>query len=153
MGLTCGRLRGEARVYPTRAPATATGFADPTPVTSDTAPVPQDSETPQRPRTPRVRLRACGRAPPLGGSVLDNSVILVYSENAEGGHTKVNMPFLLIVSGGGHFKTGRHVQCGGAPHNRLLLSIAGAFGLPGPDGSPDHFGDPDFGGGPLSGLT
>lgn len=85
--------------------------------------------------------------------MLDNSVILVCSENAEGGHTKVNMPFLLIVSGGGHFKTGRHVQCGGAPHNRLLLSIAGAFGLPGPDGSPDHFGDPDFGGGPLSGLT
>ncbi|HEY0138435.1 MAG TPA: DUF1552 domain-containing protein [Nannocystis sp.] len=89
----------------------------------------------------------------LGGSVLDNSVILVCSENAEGSHTKVNMPFLLIGSAGGHFRTGRHVQCGGAPHNRLLLSLAEAFGLPGPDGSPDHFGDPDFGGGPLSGLT
>lgn len=89
----------------------------------------------------------------LGGSVLDNSVILVCSENAEGSHTKTNMPFLLIGSAGGHFKTGRHVQCGGAPHNRLLLSLAEAFGLPGPDGSPDSFGDPDFGGGPLSGLT
>jgi len=89
----------------------------------------------------------------LGGSVLDNSVILVCSENAEGSHTKVNMPFLLLGSAGGHFKTGRHVQCGGAPHNRLLLSLAGAFGLPGPDGSSDYFGDPDFGGGPLSGLT
>ncbi len=89
----------------------------------------------------------------LGGSVLDNSVILVCSENAEGSHTKTNMPFLLLGGAGGHFRTGRHLQFGGVPHNRLLLSIAGAFGLGGPDGSLDHFGDPDFGGGPLPGLT
>jgi hypothetical protein len=88
----------------------------------------------------------------LGGSVLDNSVILVCSENAEGGHTKTNMPFLTIGSAGGHFRTGRHVQFSGVPHNRLLLSIANAFGLEGPEG-PDHFGDPEFGGGPLPGLT
>lgn len=90
----------------------------------------------------------------LGGSVLDNSVILVCSENAEGSHTKVNMPFLLLGSAGGHFRTGRHVQCGGVPHNRLLLSVANAMGLAtGPEGSPDTFGDPDFGGGPIAGLT
>lgn len=90
----------------------------------------------------------------LGGSLLDNSVILVCSENAEGSHTKVNMPFLLIGSGGGHFRTGRHVQCGGVPHNRLLLSVANAMGVAtGPEGSADTFGDPDFGGGPIAGLT
>lgn len=89
----------------------------------------------------------------LGGSVLDNSVILVCSENAEGSHTKINMPFLLLGSAGGHFRTGRHVQCGNVPHNRLLLSLAGAFGLPGPEGSTDYFGDPEFAGGPIPGLT
>jgi hypothetical protein len=89
----------------------------------------------------------------LGGSVLDNSVILVCSENAEGSHTKTNMPFLLLGSAGGHFRTGRHVQCGNVPHNRLLLSLAGAFGLPGPEGSTDYFGDPEFAGGPIPGLT
>ena len=80
----------------------------------------------------------------LGGSVLDNSVILVCSENADGSHSKVNMPFLLLGSAGGHFRTGRHVQCGGVPHNRLLLSLSEAFGLPGPEGSTDYFGDPEL---------
>ena len=34
-----------------------------------------------------------------------------------------------------------------------MANLAGAFGLPGPEGSTDYFGDPEFAGGPIPGLT
>ncbi|HVY31373.1 MAG TPA: DUF1552 domain-containing protein [Polyangiaceae bacterium] len=79
------------------------------------------------------------------GTVLDNSVIVVGNDMNEGsGHYVGGMPFLLIGSCGGYFKTGRTVKLGnwanktgeywngdsGVPHNKLLASLSNAMDVP-----------------------
>jgi hypothetical protein len=83
------------------------------------------------------------------GSLLDNTTIVWTNELGKGNsHTLDNIPFVL-VGGGLGFKMGRNVKYDKTPHNRLLLSIAHAFGH-----RITKFGNPDFcGAGPLDKLT
>jgi hypothetical protein len=64
-----------------------------------------------------------------GGSLLDNTTIVWTNELGQGNsHTLDNIPFVL-VGGGLNFKMGQSIKYPKAvPHNRLLLSMAHAFG-------------------------
>jgi hypothetical protein len=79
------------------------------------------------------------------GTVLDNSVIAVGNDMNEGsGHYVAGLPFVLIGSCGGYFKTGRTVKLGNwankngeywngdsnVPHNKLLASLSNAMDVP-----------------------
>jgi hypothetical protein len=82
------------------------------------------------------------------GSMLDNTTIIWTNELGKGNsHTLDNIPFVL-VGGGLGFKMGRALNLKNVAHNRLLLSLAHAFGHP-----LKKFGNPDYcGDGPLTGL-
>jgi hypothetical protein len=85
-------------------------------------------------------------APEGGGSVLDNTVILVAQDMNEGSnHGIFSIPYLIIGSGGGFFKTGRMVTFPSqVPNNQLLTSIAHAMGLKVAGvGNPKYTGDLD----------
>jgi hypothetical protein len=79
------------------------------------------------------------------GSLLDNTLVVWTNELGKGNsHTLDDIPFVL-VGGGLGFQMGRSLKLPQVPHNRLLLSLAHAFGHPIP-----QFGNPDFCvGGPL----
>jgi len=83
------------------------------------------------------------------GSVFDNTVILWTNEQSKGNnHDRMDMPYVLAGSAGGHFETGRYVtRDGRVPHNHLMVSLLHAFDI-----GEDVFGDPQFATGPLSGL-
>ena len=87
--------------------------------------------------------------PGTGGTLLDNTTLVWTNELGQGNsHTLDNIPFVL-VGNGLDFQMGRSLKCGGVPHNRLLLSLAHAFGH-----RLERFGNPDFcGDGPLGNLT
>jgi hypothetical protein len=80
------------------------------------------------------------------GSLLDHTTIVWTNELGKGNsHTQDNIPFVL-VGGGLGFKTGRSLKFPKVPHNRLLMSLAHAFGH-----RVKAFGKPDFcAAGPLS---
>jgi hypothetical protein len=83
------------------------------------------------------------------GSLLDNTLIVWTNELGQGNsHTLDNIPFVL-VGGGLDFAMGRSLKLPKVSHNRLLLSLAHAFGH-----NLKTFGNPDFcSEGPLSQLT
>ncbi len=83
------------------------------------------------------------------GSLLDNTLVVWTNELGKGNsHTLDNIPFVL-VGNGLDFKMGRSLKYKKLPHNRLLLSLAHAFGH-----RIDRFGNPNYcAGGPLPGLT
>jgi hypothetical protein len=83
-------------------------------------------------------------------TLLDNTVLVWGNELSVGStHSHKDVPFLTIGSAGGYFKTGRYLELGGVPNNRLLVSILNAMGV-----EASTFGHPDFGqAGPLPGLT
>lgn len=79
------------------------------------------------------------------GTTLDNTVIVTANDMNEGnGHYVGTIPFVLIGSAGGYFRTGRAVRLGswvgktgaywrsdaGVPHNKLLASLSNAMGVP-----------------------
>jgi hypothetical protein len=66
------------------------------------------------------------------GTALDNSVIMTATDMNDGAdHFVGKIPFLLIGSCGGYFKTGKVVQYpDGTPHNKLLATIGNAMGVP-----------------------
>ena len=79
------------------------------------------------------------------GTALDHSVIAVGNDMNEGSsHYVGGLPFVLVGSCGGYFKTGRTVQLGAwqgksgeywkgdgeVPHNKLLASIGNAMDIP-----------------------
>jgi hypothetical protein len=79
------------------------------------------------------------------GTALDNSVIAVGNDMAEGSsHYIAGLPFVLIGSCGGYFKTGRTVKLGNwanktgeywkgdsnVPHNKLLATLSNAMDVP-----------------------
>jgi hypothetical protein len=69
--------------------------------------------------------------PEGGGTALDNSVIVVGNGQEDGASHKVSpIPFMLIGSCGGYFKTGRALNFAGQPHNRLLATICNAMDVP-----------------------
>jgi hypothetical protein len=100
--------------------------------------------------------------PEAGGTMLDNSVIVAANDMNEGAaHYVGGIPFLMIGSCGGVFRTGRCVRLGnfatrtgayyrgsgGVPHNRLLATLCNAMDVP-----VAGFGDPKYPG-TLSELT
>jgi len=76
------------------------------------------------------------------GTVLDNTVILVTNDMSEGAaHYVGQIPYLIIGSGGGFFKTGRMVTFPNqVPNNQLLTSILHAMGMTSVTG----VGDPKY---------
>lgn len=102
-----------------------------------------------------------------GGSVLDNTIILWGNELGDAsGHMNVRVPTVLAGGAGGRFRMGRFLHArpagsnplsnwtgpgtplpGAVAHNKLLVSIAQAFGV-----NQNTFGHPDYVG-PLAGLT
>ncbi|QRN99529.1 DUF1552 domain-containing protein [Archangium violaceum] len=96
--------------------------------------------------------------PEGNGTALDNTVILWGNELANpAGHTGVGVPIVLAGGAGGRFRMGRYLRLrpgvdplstwtgsgilqGAVAHNKLLVSIANAFGLP----KRTTFGHPDY---------
>jgi hypothetical protein len=84
------------------------------------------------------------------GTLFDNTLIVWVNELGEGPpHSHTRIPFSIIGSCQGYFRTGRYVNFpGGTYHNDLLVSIAQAMGV-----DITTFGDTRFSKGPLTGLT
>lgn len=79
------------------------------------------------------------------GNLLDESLVLYTSENADGdSHGRNNMPYMLAGHVGG-FRTGRVVKANGAPTGGLHCSIINYFGV-----ELSKYGDPSSG--PIAGL-
>lgn len=82
-------------------------------------------------------------------TLLDNTVVVWVNELGKGNsHTRRDIPFMLAGSCGGHFRTGQHIEAGGEPHGKLLVSLTHAMGKP-----VNTFGEPQYSQGPLGGLT
>jgi Protein of unknown function (DUF1552) len=92
-----------------------------------------------------ILVKGLADTPEVGGSALDNTVIMTGNGMCEGAdHGVQGIPWLLIGSCGGYFKTGRVVKFGtwigktgnyytapsGVPHNKLLATIGNAMGVP-----------------------
>ena len=68
--------------------------------------------------------------PGASGSMLDHTTVVWTNELGKGNsHTLNDIPFVL-VGGGLGLKTGRSLKLKQVPHNRLLLTLAHAFGHP-----------------------
>jgi hypothetical protein len=81
-----------------------------------------------------------------GGTILDNSLIVMGNDMSEGSfHSVSNIPYVLVGGAGGALKTGRTVKVGkwaqatgnywssgntGVPHNQLLATISNLLGVP-----------------------
>jgi len=82
-------------------------------------------------------------------TLLDNSVVVWVNELGKGNnHTRRDIPFVLAGGCQGYFNTGRHLELGGEPHGKLLVSLTHAMGKP-----VSTFGVPQYSQGPLGGLT
>lgn len=67
-----------------------------------------------------------------GRSILDNSMIVYGSGNADGNrHTHSNLPIVLAGKGGGSLQSGRYKKLGGQPMSNLFLSMADRMGATG----------------------
>ncbi|MEZ6140046.1 MAG: DUF1552 domain-containing protein [Zavarzinella sp.] len=77
--------------------------------------------------------------PGSSGSMLDHTTIIWTNELGKGNsHTMNNIPFIL-VGGGLGFKMGRTIKYRNIAHNRLLMSLAHAYGHHVKQfGNPDH---------------
>lgn len=92
------------------------------------------------------------QVPEAGGTMLDNTIIFVPTEIGAG-HTAAGLQFVTIGGKGLGVRTGRYLRLGtdraagkGVPHQRLLVSLLNALGVPDPT-----FGD-DPGSGGLPGF-
>lgn len=75
-----------------------------------------------------ARLKATSEG---GGSILDNSVVMITSEFSNGTHVHSPLPMFLVGRAGGAFqKMGQTVDAKWVAHNDLLLSLANAMGVP-----------------------
>jgi hypothetical protein len=82
-----------------------------------------------------------------GRSLLDNMLIVVWSEIRVGTHSFENVPIQLFGGAGGRLTGNRLLRAGGRPTNDLWLAIAGLLGHP-----MTTFGDPERCLGPLPDL-
>lgn len=96
-----------------------------------------------------VKLKA---VPELGRTMLDHTIIFIPTEIGRG-HTSAGLQFLTIGGAGLGVRTGQYLYVGGmrargqgVAHNRLLVSLVNALGLP-----DTTFGE-DSGVGPLPGF-
>jgi hypothetical protein len=63
------------------------------------------------------------------GTALDNTCVLITTDMQDGqSHWVKALPWTMVGSGGGFFKTGQVVECNNAPNNKLLTSILHAMG-------------------------
>jgi hypothetical protein len=86
--------------------------------------------------------------PGADGSMLDHTLLLWAKELADGRlHNCESVPFVL-AGASSFLTTGRYLQLGGVPHQKLLVSLCQGMGL---DNA--TFGDPTVGQGPLEGLS
>jgi hypothetical protein len=93
-------------------------------------------------------MRRLHEIPEGDGTMLDNTLVVWMNELGTGGdHGLFNTPWVIGGNAGGYFRTGRVVHAPDEPHNRLLVSLCNAMGLP-----DETFGDPDYGGA-LADLT
>ncbi len=66
-----------------------------------------------------------------GGTALDHSVVMTMNDMEDGAsHYVGRIPFLLIGSCGGYFKTGKVVRYSKTPHNKLLATLCNAMDVP-----------------------
>jgi hypothetical protein len=87
--------------------------------------------------------------PEGSGTMLDNTLcVWSHEQSNASSHQRTDHPYVLAGGCGGTLKTGRVIDCKGAAHNGLLITIANAMGVP-----TTSFGDPDFSSGPLSALA
>ncbi len=83
-----------------------------------------------------------------GKTLLDNTLIYWCSEVAWAyTHTFDGLRAFFLGSCGGAVKTGQHVAVGGQPHQKLLVTLMNAMGVP-----DTQFGDASYGTGPLPGV-
>jgi hypothetical protein len=76
-----------------------------------------------------------------GESLLQNSMIVYGSGNADGNrHTHSNLPVILAGGGGGSLSAGRYTRYGGVPMSNLLLSLSDRMGVTGLDRHGDSTG-------------
>lgn len=75
---------------------------------------------------------------PMGGTVLDNTTVLVMAECLPLSHESVGVPCFYVGSAGGALRTGTTVDATGATNRHLLDAIARAFGVDA--GARAHFG-------------
>ncbi|HKP60848.1 MAG TPA: DUF1552 domain-containing protein [Polyangiales bacterium] len=74
------------------------------------------------------------------GSLLDTSTVIWVKELGDGRlHDYKSVPFVIAGSGNGYWKLGRYLQLGGAPHQKLLVSLCQSMGV-----QVDGFGVPDI---------
>ncbi|WP_096086842.1 DUF1552 domain-containing protein [Agaribacterium haliotis] len=84
-----------------------------------------------------------------GGSVLDNSLVVIGSEISLGNnHGREPMPYLSFGSLGGRVNSGQFLNAGGESHGRLLTGICHAFDQQ----DVQRFGSLDTGSGALPGF-
>ena len=63
------------------------------------------------------------------GTALDNTCVLITTDMQDGqSHLVQSLPWTMVGSCGGFFKTGQVVECNNAPNNQLLTSILHAMG-------------------------
>jgi hypothetical protein len=63
------------------------------------------------------------------GTTLDNTCVLITTDMQEGNtHYDKNVPWVIVGSCGGFFKTGQVVELNNAPNNQLLTTILHAMG-------------------------
>lgn len=78
--------------------------------------------------------------PEAGGSVLDHTAVVWCNELGTGSsHWHYNTPWVIAGSAGGSLQTGQLLSFPKEPHNRLLLTLCRAMGVPA-----DTFGDPAY---------
>ena len=66
-----------------------------------------------------------------GGTALDNSVLVTFSNMDEGNsHFNGKIPIVMLGSCGGYFKTNQIIRAPKEAHNKLLTSICHAMDLP-----------------------
>jgi len=85
-----------------------------------------------------------------GKTALDNSVVMTMNDMDEGANHYVGkIPFLLVGSCGGYFKSGGLVQrYTKTPHNKLLATLCNAMDVP-----VTGYGDPKYAGNIDTALT
>lgn len=84
------------------------------------------------------------------GTLLDNCLVIWGSELGKGNtHSFDNVPFIVAGGAAGQLETGRFLQLGGTPHNRLLVSACNLMGLH----EVETFGSTDTGKGGLAGFV
>lgn len=87
--------------------------------------------------------------PEGSGSVLDHTAVVWCNELGTGStHSHEHLPWVIAGGAGGSLKTGQMLSFPREPHNRLLMTLCAAMGVP-----TDVFGDPAYcSGGVLAGA-